>query len=151
MKAVSSVLMVLVALLGMATSTSAATITVHVFNLDFSENPSGQPIVDPTIDLGDTVHWVWDSGFHSTTSVAGLIESWDSGAHSPSFSFDHTFSDLGVFPYYCQIHGFDNGNGTAGGMSGTITVIPEPSSLILVILGALGVAGGWWWRKTRAS
>jgi len=129
--------MLLVLLFGMATSTSAATTTVHVFSFDFSENPSGQPIVDPTIDLGDTVDWVWDSGFHSTTSVAGLSESWDSGRHSPTFSFDHTFSHVGVFPYYCSVHGFDNGDGTAGGMSGTITVVPEPATLPLLLLGGV--------------
>ena len=35
-----------------------ATVTVHVFNFDFSTNPQGQPIVDPTIHVGDTIHWV---------------------------------------------------------------------------------------------
>jgi hypothetical protein len=36
--------------------------------------------------------------------------------------FEHTFSHVGRFWYYCLPHGFDLGNGTAGGMAGTITV-----------------------------
>jgi plastocyanin len=102
--------------------TLLATVTVHIFNFDFSTNPSGQPIVDPTINVGDTIHWVWDEGFHSTTSVAAIAESWNSGNHSVGFTYDHKFTHAGSFAYYCMVHGFDNGNGTAGGMSGTITV-----------------------------
>jgi hypothetical protein len=76
-----------------------------------------------TIHPGDTVHWVWDSGTHSTTSVAHSAETWDSGVQStPGSTFDHTFTHTGTFSYYCSIHGFDQGNGTAGGMSGTVTV-----------------------------
>src|SRR5262249_23753817 len=75
------------------------------------------------IHVGDTIHWVLDQGMHSTTSVAHIAESWDSGVSSTvGFTFDHTFTHVGSFAYYCSIHGHDNGNGTAGGMSGTITV-----------------------------
>src|SRR5689334_1244147 len=62
-----------------------ATVTVHVINFDFSTNPQGQPIVDPTINVGDTIHWVWDTDFHSTTSVAQQAETWDSGVHNTGF------------------------------------------------------------------
>jgi len=103
--------------------TLLATVTVHVFNNDFSANVKGQPIVDPTINVGDTIHWVWDEGLHSTTSVAGIAELWDSGVTSTvGHTFDHTFTKVGTFAYYCTIHGIDNGNGTASFMSGTITV-----------------------------
>jgi plastocyanin len=106
-----------------------ATVTVHVFDFDFSVNPQGQPIVDPTIHVGDTVHWVWDAGApHSTTSVAGSKESWDSGVHTAPFSFDHTFTQSGVFTYDCSIHGRDLGNGKASGMFGTVTVLAASSS-----------------------
>lgn len=63
-----------------------------------------------TINVGDSVMWTWDNGFHSTTSGScgnnctpnGL---WDSGEHSAPSSFSHTFSASGSFPYYCSVHG----------------------------------------------
>ena len=118
------------ALLGAATTVCADTTDVHIFNFAFSP--------DPTINTGDTIHWIWDSGLHSTTSVTGLSESWDSGGQSGA-TFDHTFTNLGSFPYYCSIHRFDNGNGTAGGMSGVINVTPEPATVGLLLLGAAAV------------
>jgi plastocyanin len=110
----------IVSLLGLgAMPVRATTIVVHVFDFDFSTNPSGQPIVDPTIHLGDVIQWVWDEGFHSTTSVAGQAESWDSGILGPGSVFDHTFNNLGIFDYYCIPH--------SEFMSGTITVVPATS------------------------
>lgn len=95
------------------------TVTVHVVDFAFNSNAV-------TIHTGDTIHWTIDQGSHSTTSVGGIAESWDSGVHPQGFTFDHTFTHVGTFPYYCSLHGFDNGNGTAGGMSGTITVTAAP-------------------------
>ena len=92
-----------------------ATVTVHVVNFAFTPDPV-------TIHVGDTVHWVWDTPNHSTTSVVGSAESWDSGIHGVGFTFDHTFTHAGTFVYYCVVHGSDNGNGTASGMAGTINV-----------------------------
>ncbi len=116
----------------------AAVVDVHVINFDFSASAAG-PHFDPTINVGDTVHWIWDSSFHSTTSVAGLAESWNSGVLSagrPTVTFDHTFSQAGSFPYYCSLHGFDNGDGTAGGMAGVVHVnaVAEPASCLLAIV-----------------
>jgi plastocyanin len=91
------------------------TVTVHVVNFAFTPDPV-------TINVGDTVHWVWDTPDHSTTSVTGSAESWDSGVHDVGFTFDHKFTHAGAFVYYCVVHGSDNGNGTASGMAGTITV-----------------------------
>ena len=72
--------------------------------------------------MGDTIRWVWDASFHTTTSVAGIAESWDSGSRNTGAMFEHTFTNAGSFQYYCIPHGQDNGDGTASGMSGTITV-----------------------------
>jgi trimeric autotransporter adhesin len=99
--------------------TLLATVTVDVVNFAFSPKAV-------SINVGDTIHWVWDANFHSTTSVSGIAEQWDSGVHDTPFTFDHTFTTVGSFAYYCVIHGFDNGDGTAGGMSGTITVNGAP-------------------------
>lgn len=123
----------------LAGAAAADTTTVHIYNFDFSTNDSSGPVVDPTINLGDTIHWIWDEGFHSTTSAAGQLESWDSGAGSGP-SYDHTFTNLGTFDYYCSVHGFDAGGGNAGGMSGSITVTPEPATMTVLGLGALLLA-----------
>src|ERR1700722_14562035 len=61
-----------------------ATVTVDVINFAFNPTPV-------TINVGDTVHWVWLTSDHSTTSVAGSLESWNSGVQNTGFTFDHTF------------------------------------------------------------
>ena len=108
-------------------STAAAdTVTVNVFGSDFSTNaPTDPNIQDAVIQVGDTVRWRFLASFHTATSVAGMSEQWNSGLiFSVPTNFNHTFTHTGVFHYFCSIHGFDNGDGTAGGMSGTITVTP---------------------------
>src|SRR5947209_3152311 len=58
-----------------------ATVNVDVINFAFNPDPV-------TINVGDTVHWVWQTDRHSTTSVAGSAVSWDSGVHNTGFTFD---------------------------------------------------------------
>jgi spore coat protein A len=120
-------LLVVTSLLGAALPAHAGTLDVYVYSFDFSVNPEGQPVVDAVITVGDTVRWVRQEGDHTTTSVAGIVESWDGPLSSSSPTFSHTFTHTGTFSYYCKPHGFDNGNQTAGGMSGTITVLPAGS------------------------
>src|SRR6185312_12992917 len=94
------------------------TFTVHVGPT--SNTMSFSPATT-NISVGDTVHWIWDSNFHSTTSgtvVNGSTHAdgnWDSGINNAGFTFDHTFNTAGSFPYFCSIHG-------PGGMTGTIVV-----------------------------
>jgi plastocyanin len=113
--------------------------TANVTVQDFSFNPN--PV---TIHVGDTVHWVWVNGMHSTTSAAGSIETWNSGVQmTAGFTFDHTFTHAGTFNYYCTVHGQDLGNGRVGGMSGTITVLPPATlSSIMVMPANPGIAVG---------
>jgi len=72
---------------------------------------------DLQIEVGDTVHWVWEIGIHTVTSGAsctsdGLFDAPLSGT-DPEFSF--TFDDPGFIDYFCTPHcGF--------GMVGTIEV-----------------------------
>ncbi len=142
----ASILMATAALLAApAARTHAASITnVYIIDDDFSINTADGPIVDATIKLGDTVHWIWTTfSEHSTTSAAGQLESWHSGDQTNPATFDHTFTNLGVFNYYCDIHGFDAGGGQVVGMSGSITVlpVPEPASGALALGGIAFLAG----------
>ena len=73
-----------------------------------------------TIRAGNVVHWIWQSGFHSTTSgtcSGGCTPDgqWDSGVGS-GMTFDRTFPSAGTVPYFCQVHG--------AMMQGTIVVQP---------------------------
>jgi plastocyanin len=122
---------------------------VHVYNVGFSTNPAGGPITDATVQVGDTVHWTWDSGFHSVKSVAGSIESFDSGVVSDGSTFDHTFTHPGIYHYYCVLHGSDAGNGTASGMAGVVNVVPEPAAVVLGILLLAPLARRRWTRRSH--
>jgi len=92
-----------------------ATVTVDLQAFSFSRDTV-------TINVGDTVHWVWQTNNHSVTSVSGSPISFDSGVHNAGFTFDETFNQAGTIVYYCTIHGLDNGNGTASGMAGKVVV-----------------------------
>ncbi len=115
-----------IAVFNLAAPAGGATVTVRVVHLDYSP--------DPTIQVGDTVQWVWDVSNHSTTSVAGQTESWNSGLKSAGATFTHTFTHTGTFNYYCTLHGGDNGDGTARGMSGTVTVVGSGSAPVPVTI-----------------
>jgi plastocyanin len=93
------------------TAQAATTHIIQVGNTFF--NPGS-----PSIARGDTVKWVWASGFHTTTSgIRGAPDAgalWDRPIDSPTHtSYSRVFSAEGSFPYFCQFH---------LGMSGTITV-----------------------------
>ncbi|MBC7835010.1 MAG: PEP-CTERM sorting domain-containing protein [Phycisphaerales bacterium] len=122
-------------------SAGADTIVVNVFHFDFSTNLPPAPITDPVINVGDTIQWLFVNPFHTSTSVGGIPEQWDSGLiMNAGQTFDHTFQNVGVWHYYCLPHGQDNGDGTASGMSGTITVVPAPGAAGLLSLGAAAAA-----------
>lgn len=107
----------------LAAQARAATVDVFVYNNQFSINQPGQPVQHPVISVGDTIRWVWLQGNHTTTSVAGSAEGWNAPLSSSNTTFSHTFTHVGTHWYYCIPHGSDNGDGTASGMSGTITVL----------------------------
>lgn len=88
---------------------------------------------DIEINLGDTVHWVWVSGFHNVesgtvvagggvhdnhfrsgnpTSSAGTIFDW---VFDQTFLLAHSISNH-TYPYFCVVHAGLN-------MTGTITVL----------------------------
>ncbi|MFO0898552.1 MAG: plastocyanin/azurin family copper-binding protein [Pirellulales bacterium] len=100
----------------------AATVNVRVYGFDFSSGPKGQKAVDPVIDIGDTIHWVWESGGHNVQSVKGSIETFKSAILPSGSTYDYTFNNPGQIIYICLPHGTDLGNGKATGMSGSVTV-----------------------------
>jgi plastocyanin len=133
---------ILLAALLLGFATQAAVFDVYVYDNDFSVN-QGPPAVDPTINVGDTIQWNWQAEFlHNVQSVNGSAEIFDSGTPVASRApFEHTFTQVGTHWYYCVIHGSDNNNGTASGMAGTITVVPEPevwgSAVAILLLGGV--------------
>ena len=94
-------------------SSSADTIQVQVGAGGLRFTPQ-----NVTIQVGDTVEWIWAANGHSSTSGTpgnpdGL---WDSGLHNSGFVFSHTFTTEGTFSYYCTPHG------GCCGMVGSVTV-----------------------------
>lgn len=82
-----------------------ATQDVHV-GVGFTFAPN-----DVTVNAGDTVHWIWDTSGHSTTSTtapggctAGGTDPWDSTILPMGSTFDHTFDTSGDYPYKCTLH-----------------------------------------------
>ncbi len=70
-----------------------------------------------TIQAGDTVKWINSSqGFHNVVADDG---SFSSGSPSTDlWTFIKVFTQPGINPYYCAVHGGQGGQG----MSGVITV-----------------------------
>jgi len=73
------------------------------------------------------------------TAATGQAEFWNSGVLSGA-TFIHQFTQIGPFHYHSAPFGFDNLNRTAGGMSGIITVVPEPAHFALLLALALTTA-----------
>ncbi|HEY3857250.1 MAG TPA: Ig-like domain-containing protein [Verrucomicrobiae bacterium] len=86
-------------------SSQAATKTVDIIDYAFSP-------MNVTINVNDTVHWVWVTDLHSST--AGNLSGppakdtglWDSGVSDSGHIFDFTFTASGTYPYYCSYHLF---------------------------------------------
>ena len=100
----------------------AATSTVDVANFQFTPPAT-------TIAVNDTVHWVWVSGFHNTTSEPGDTTMWVSPNQTgPGPIFDWTFPAAGVFPYLCTIHGFTGTITVQGGNNPPSVSITSPTN-----------------------
>ncbi|MEI6786541.1 MAG: Ig-like domain-containing protein [Verrucomicrobiota bacterium] len=121
---------------GFPLSALAAATSVSLVGLTFS------PAV-VTINVGDEVLWTWNSPSHSTTSdTVGL---WDSGTHSAPFSFAHTFTTAGAFPYHCSnpFHAAMKGSVTVAAVANvppTATLTNPADGMVLSAPGALTLA-----------
>jgi plastocyanin len=107
--------------------------TTWTVKMHACEVPSFEPVM-PTINVGDTVTWVDVEGYHTTTSVSGQAESWDSGPMVIGQSFSHTFTVPGTYRYMSRVD---------TGLSGTIVVtepVPEFPDYFLALTLGLAVA-----------
>lgn len=86
------------------------------FDLDWHINFTS-PDTDLTIDVGDTVKWTWTDALpHTVENDTGSTETFGSGIITGNgLTFSYTFTEEGINPYFCGVHG-------AISMSGTITV-----------------------------
>lgn|GEM_PF-4960862 len=100
----------------------AATVQVQVAANGLTFTPQ-----NVTINVGDTVEWVWVGSGHSTTSgTPGNPDGiWDSGVHNAPFTFSFTFTTPGTFPYFCTPHG------GCCGMIGSVTVNEEVDTVTI--------------------
>jgi plastocyanin len=93
--------------------------TVEI-NWDFGSNPnaSGAANASRTVEIGDTVKWVWLSNNHNVVSNGDANENFNSGApENAGATFSYTFTSLGTSDYVCEPH--------PGNMYGTITVVAD--------------------------
>jgi plastocyanin len=78
----------------------AAKWIVNVQNLSFS------PSTLPSVQLGDTIRWVWVSGNHTTTSlgIPQTAPAWDHLINSSNLFFEYIPSVPGDYNYKCTPH-----------------------------------------------
>jgi len=133
--------------LGVASPSLAAESSIGVADFEFT--PGTQQIA-----VGDTVTWSFKDKGHSTTSVPGQPDKWDSGTKGEGATFKKTFTKPGRYQYLCTPHesfmratlvvGEDTVSKTAGALkakvSGTkVTVgfkLNEAASATLKLKGA---------------
>jgi plastocyanin len=89
----------------------AATHDVAVRNNFFTPN-------DLTIEVGDTVRWTNNGGFHDVTADDGSFNS----APSNSFTFSRTFTSVAEILYHCSVHS-SAGRNINSNMNGRINVV----------------------------
>jgi plastocyanin len=63
------------------------------------------------VEVGRRVVWSVQATTHTVTSDDGLF---DSGILAAGEEFSYTFTQSGVYPYYCRLHGQPGGIGHSG-------------------------------------
>lgn len=120
----------------LAGAAGATTWTVNVgqggfFFVDQVTGTSTSKIV-----VGDTVHWVWVAGTHSSTSgnssTCTANGTWTHSATAPA-TFNFLFTSMGTFTYYCSYH-------CIYGMKGTVVVSPPPT--VATVSPSSGLSAG---------
>jgi plastocyanin len=86
------------AALGLASPSLAADFGVGV-EPTFEFSPKTQSVA-----VGDTVTWNFNDGGHSTTSLPGQPDKWDSDIKDKGATFQKTFTKPGRYQYICVPH-----------------------------------------------
>jgi plastocyanin len=76
--------------------------TTHIVNVeDYEFNPAVL-----TVNVGDTIMWMWDHGFHTTTSttIPAGSSSWNSAVDQSNPMFTYVISTPGSYDYICIYH-----------------------------------------------
>jgi plastocyanin len=97
---------------------SAARYSIDVRNYSFS------PSSLTNVQIGDTIHWEWKEGSHTTTSAAipSGAASWDRPLTSSQQTYDYIPTVAGTYNYVCTPH-------ASMGMVGSFVVAPLPTSV----------------------
>ena len=100
-------------LLSCSLSAGAVTHTITQDGLSFTPSTL-------TVEVGDTVEWVWTGGSHTVTSGTDLADPevgnlFDQSLNSSNPTVSHTFTAVGSQDYFCRPH-------LNFGMTGTVVV-----------------------------
>lgn len=95
-------------------------ISINSFSAIHVINQSGMEFTpaNPTVNVGDVIHWVWADGSHTTSSrtIPVGATTWDAPLNSTHTSFDYTVTVAGSYSYACTIH-------ESMGMVGSFTAV----------------------------
>ena len=118
----------------------AETFDVFINNFTFSPN-------NLEIEVGDTVRWTNNQGFHDVVDDAGQFRS--GPASATAFVFERTFNSVEEIRYHCSVHS-GPGRDINSNMNGRINVVEaqvvEPTFNI-----NQGISGSWFFPDTNGS
>ena len=114
-----------------AQQSMAATHDVSVRNSFFTPN-------DLTIEVGDTVRWTNNAGFHDVTADDGSFASQTSN----SFTFSRTFMSVAEVLYHCSVHS-SPGLNINSNMNGRINVVAASATADVSVESVNAIDGGY--------
>jgi len=99
---------------------NATKFVIQVSNFQFN------PASITNVLVGDTIHWEWVDGSHTTTSttIPGSAATWDQPINSTSTSFEYKVTVAGTYNYKCTPH---FASGMVGSFIASIAGIGETS------------------------
>ena len=87
------------AALGVASPSLAADVPIKIEPQTFAFAPKTE-----SVGVGDTVTWTFNDGNHTTTSLPGQPDKWNSGLEDQGGTFQKTFTTPGRYQYICIPH-----------------------------------------------